>query len=187
MISITAGLYRGTRLTECDSRAVRPTAQRMRAALFNILGGGRFDFNISGAYAIDVFAGSGALGLEALSRGAERVLFIEQDRQAVQVITRNIEKLGVHKQACVQHRDARQPACWTGPSAADIIFCDPPYDSALTQPALTSLVTAGAIDRHTLVTVETRKQEPADIGPQFDCLDSRVYGIARLSFYQLAR
>ena len=84
---------RGSKLALCASKAVRPTAQRTREALFNILQGGRFSFSLSEANVIDLFAGTGAIGLEALSRGAKSCVFVEQDKDALQTLQANISKL----------------------------------------------------------------------------------------------
>ena len=96
---IIAGAKRGTNLTECKSEAVRPTSNRTREALFNILTGGRLPFDIHGSQLIDACAGSGSLGLEALSRGATVAVFCEWDRDALLVLKKNIQKLGFDHQA----------------------------------------------------------------------------------------
>ena len=183
MISILAGSKKGTHLTPCDSPSVRPTAQRTREALFNILNGGRLDCRLQDGLVIDIFAGSGALGFEALSRGADRAVFIEKDHRAIQVITRNRDKLGFQDSAHVLQADACQITEWRY-GVADIIFCDAPYDSGLSLPALRALKQAGAIGSDTLIVVETRRKEPEQVSSAFVHLDSRHYGIAQLNFYK---
>ena len=185
MMSIIAGKWRGTKLTSVDSPSVRPTAQRTRSALFNILNGGRYEVNIENALVIDLFAGSGALGLEALSRGADQAFFIENDNKAIQVITRNIERLACQHQSVVLKQDACQPLSWSQ-RPADMVFCDPPYHSGFSAPALNLLYQAGAIDDHTLISVETKRGEPVLENPAFVLLETRNYGIAQICFYRLA-
>ena len=170
---------------ECKSKAVRPTAQRTREALFNILNGGRFSFSLSGATVIDLFAGTGAVGLEALSRGAGSCAFIEQDRDALQTLQANISKLELADCAHILANDARQIRNWAGPRA-NLIFADPPYDSSLAGEGLEQLVAANAVSQQALIVLETRKTDNYQLGPKFVLADSRVYGIARLNFFTLA-
>ena len=185
MISILAGRKKGARLSPCDSPSVRPTSQRTREALFNILAGGRLDCVLEGGFVIDIFAGSGALGLEALSRGAGKAVFIEKDPSAVRVIRRNCEILDCAEDTHILTTDACQIASWRF-DVANIIFCDAPYDSGLSLPALDALNKAGGIGADTIIAVETRRKEPELSGGDFTLLDSRHYGIARLSFYKLS-
>ena len=183
MISILAGSKKGAHLTPCDSPSVRPTAQRTREALFNILNGGRFESRLQGGLVIDCFAGSGAIGFEALSRGADKAVFIEKDHRAIQVITRNRDKLGFQDSAYLLQSDTCQITDWRF-GIADIIFCDAPYDSSLSLPALNALRDAGAIGSDTLIVVETRRKAPEQVSSTFTHLDSRHYGIAQLDFYK---
>lgn len=158
----------------------------MREALFNILGGGRFDIDLKGAVVIDIFAGTGALGLEALSRGAAFCYFIERDKSALAVLRRNIDKLGFQECSEIIFKDATKPYIWHG-QRGDLILCDAPYDSALSGPALTILDHAGGLSPHCLITVETRRTEPDRIIPPFYLLENRVYAMGRLGLYQLRR
>lgn len=183
MISILAGTKRGAKLTEVNSPSIRPTAQRTREALFNILNGGRLACELRGSLIIDIFAGSGALGFEALSRGAAHAIFIEKDKQAISVLTRNSEKLGFQDQTTILQGDACQLDSWHH-HHADIILCDAPYDSGLSLPALQNLKQLGAIAPASIIAVETRHKEPQILSDDFQLLDSRNYGIARLSFFQ---
>ncbi len=184
-MNIIGGEKRGAKLASCTSAAVRPTAQRTREALFNILHGGRFDLSLSGAVVVDLFAGTGAVGLEALSRGAAQALFIEQDRDALKTLQANITKLGMTDRAVVLAQDARKVARWPYP-AASLLFADPPYDSDLAEQGLARLIEAGAISPQAIVVVETRKSDPCPLSPPFRFIDSRTYGIAKLSFFSLA-
>ena len=98
-MNIIGGEKRGSKLALCESKAVRPTAQRTREALFNILQGGRFSLSLSNATVIDLFAGTGAIGLEALSRGARSCVFVEQDQDALQTLQAKISKLKLEDSA----------------------------------------------------------------------------------------
>ena len=182
---IIGGEKRGTKLAACTSPAVRPTAIRTREALFNILQGGRYAVSVDGALLIDLFAGTGAIGLEALSRGAEICVFVEQDRDALQTLNTNIARLGMQDRAVVLAQDACRLSGWSS-APADFIFADPPYNSDLAGPALSRLADMKAITQQTLIVVETRKTEACSLGPLFTQTDSRTYGIARLNFFCLA-
>ncbi|MEC7208671.1 MAG: 16S rRNA (guanine(966)-N(2))-methyltransferase RsmD [Pseudomonadota bacterium] len=184
-MNIIGGDKRGAKLATCNSTAVRPTGQRTREALFNILQGGRFSVSVAGAVVIDLFAGTGAIGLEALSRGADQALFVEQDRSALKTLQANITKLGMQSRSVILAQDALTIARWPHP-AADLIFADPPYDSGLAGQALDRLFDVGAISQKTVIVVETRKTDPCLLSPHFDLIDSRSYGIAKLNFFALA-
>ena len=184
-MNIIGGKKRGSKLVECTSKAVRPTAQRTRDALFNILNGGRFSFSLSGATVIDLFAGTGAIGLEALSRGAASCVFIEKDGDALQTLQANISKLELGYCAHILANDARLINSWARPRA-DLVFADPPYDSNLAGEGLNQLVTADAISQKALIVIETRKTDNCQLGPEFVLAYSRVYGISRLNFFTRA-
>lgn len=183
-MNIIGGEKRGAKLASCTSAAVRPTGQRTREALFNILQGGRFSLSVTGAVIIDLFAGTGAIGLEALSRGAAQAVFVEQDRDALQTLKANITKLGMSERAVILAQDALTINRWPYPPA-DFLFADPPYDSDLAGGGLEMLVDAGAISQQALIVIETRKTEGCSLSPRFHLIDSRNYGIAKLSFFSL--
>ena len=185
-MNIIGGEKRGSKLALCLSKAVRPTAQRTREALFNILQGGRFSLSLSEATVIDLFAGTGAIGLEALSRGAKSCVFVEQDKDALQTLQANISKLKLEDCAHILAKDARQIHSWPR-TRADLVFADPPYSSSLAGEGLHQLVEANAVVQRALIVVETRKTDNCQLGPEFLLVDSRVYGIARLNFFTLAR
>ena len=119
---VIGGEFRSRRLKTVPGRAVRPTSDRLRETLFNVLG-----TEIIGKIFIDAYAGSGAVGIEALSRGAARAVFLEKDRRAVAVIRENLESLGLEDRAEVVVRPAAR--AWTE-LVGDIIFLDPPYGEA---------------------------------------------------------
>ena len=119
---VIGGEFRSRRLKTVPGRAVRPTSDRLRETLFNVLAG-----EVTGTVFVDAYAGSGAVGIEALSRGAARAIFIESDRQAAAVIRENLRVLDLEARARVVARDAA--AALSG-LAGDIVFLDPPYRQA---------------------------------------------------------
>jgi 16S rRNA (guanine966-N2)-methyltransferase len=173
-VRIVAGSRRGARLL-APKGETRPTGDRVREAAFDLVG------PVDGASVLDLFAGSGALGLEALSRGAERALFVESDRDACRTIERNLEKLRL--QGTVLRQDVlRALAAEAGAGRRyDLVLADPPYDmfSSL-QTALASYLPAVLADDGVLV-VETSSREEPEL--PLAKRTSRRYGSARLTLF----
>jgi 16S rRNA (guanine966-N2)-methyltransferase len=162
---------------------VRPTSDRAREALFNILSHGRFAASglpFAGKPVLDAFAGTGALGLEALSRGAGAAVFIENAREALAALRRNIAALGEEDSAHVMAGDATRPPRAT--MRCGVAFLDPPYGSGLAAPALAALAAAGWLSADALAVVEVAAREPLPAPDGFSVIDERVYGAARLVF-----
>ena len=121
---VVAGTHRGRRLSAPPGRRVRPTSDRVREALFSILAD-----EVVGAHVLDCYAGSGALGIEALSRGAERVQFVEADRRTARTITANLASLGLQAEVVVA--DVARAANRLAADAVDLVLADPPYGDPL--------------------------------------------------------
>ncbi|WP_108813610.1 16S rRNA (guanine(966)-N(2))-methyltransferase RsmD [Loktanella sp. Alg231-35] len=172
---IIGGIHRSTALAAVgkgDAGAhLRPTTDRVRESLFNVLQGGRFGDPITGAQVLDLFAGTGALGLEALSRGAAHVTFVDSGRVAQKLIRENIAKLRRQADTTLLGTDAaRLPQG----SACDLVFLDPPYGQDLGGKALATARTAGWIAADALIVWE---EDQAQIAPRgFTSLDQRRYG-----------
>ncbi|MGH7047842.1 MAG: 16S rRNA (guanine(966)-N(2))-methyltransferase RsmD [Stellaceae bacterium] len=180
---IVGGNHRGRRLWAPPGGAVRPTSDRAREALFDILSHGRFaaaGSPFAGAAVLDAFAGTGAFGLEALSRGAAEAVFIERERDALGALRHNIEALGETARARIVPGDATRPP--RGTIACALAFLDPPYASGLAVPALLALAAAGWLAAAALAVIELGARE-APVRPDgFEIADERVYGAARLLF-----
>lgn len=178
MIKISGGELRGRNLHTPPGLATRPTAAKVRQAIFNILAG-----QVAGARAADVFAGSGALGIEALSRGAAACVFVENRRDAVQALQRNLTSLGLAARARVVARDALAAGGgWAGAGALDLILADPPYGQGLVA-ALTRLCAdRGCLSPGGVLVIEHAPGErpPEDAG--LGLSDRRVYGQTEVSF-----
>lgn len=166
---------------------MRPTADRTREALFNLLTQGKIAADgppLAGARVLDAFAGSGALGLEALSRGAGHVVFMEQAANGVAAIHRNLKALGEAAHATVLQADVLRPPRAAQPCG--IVLADPPYGQGLGPPALEALAAAGWIAAGALVAVELMKSEPFTPPSGFALLEERRYGKAKLVFLRPA-
>jgi 16S rRNA (guanine966-N2)-methyltransferase len=172
-VRIVGGEHRGARIFAPKGRDTRPTSDRVREAAFNLIG------PVEGASVLDLFAGSGAMGLEALSRGATTAVFVELDREACRTIERNMAKLRVTGATIVQ-RDVFQ-ALATERRSYDLVLCDPPYDFGDHDRLAPYLVKALAPDG--LLVYESAARE----GPEIQGLrtrTSRTYGSARLTLFQ---
>ncbi|PRX37066.1 16S rRNA (guanine966-N2)-methyltransferase [Meinhardsimonia xiamenensis] len=180
---IIGGALKGLRLAAVGrgdpAARLRPTADRVREAIFNVLGGGAFEVEIEGAEVLDLFAGTGALGLEALSRGAAHATFVEQGRKALALLAENIARARMGDRATVLRRDATRPFPWARPPAT-LVFLDPPYGKGLGARALGAALASGAIAPGAVVVwEESGPQEP----PQgFTLLDRRRWGEAHVTF-----
>ena len=170
---IIAGANRGARIFAPKGEATRPTSDRVREAAFNLIG------PVEAATVLDLFAGSGAMGLEALSRGAAAATFVENDRDACRTIERNLEKLGLTGAAVLQ-RDVFQ-ALAADRRTYDLIICDPPY--GFDQDTRIAPYLARALTPDGLVVYETTsRREPALDGLRVRT--SRTYGSARLTLFE---
>ena len=178
---IIAGTHRGTVLTDVgkgDAAAhLRPTTDRVRESLFNVLQGGRFGDPINGARVLDLFAGTGALGLEALSRGAAHVTFIDNGRVAQKLIRDNISKLRRQDDTTLISAEAGNLPNGT---ACDLVFLDPPYGKNLGQAALKAATQKGWIAKDALIVFEEARAQIAPIG--FTSFDQRRYGDSWVTF-----
>ena len=176
---VISGQWRGRPIVAPKGDATRPTADRTREALFSMLASrvGSFD-ELAVA---DLFAGSGALGIEALSRGAATCLFVEQDKAALDALRANLAKLDV---AGADVRATSVLALGPAPRPLDIVMMDPPYGSGAGAVAADKLARLGWIGPATWVSIETAKSEALDL-PQFTVDAERSYGKARITLLRL--
>ncbi|KIN62511.1 Methyltransferase [Sulfitobacter noctilucicola] len=180
---IIAGNFRGTALAAVgkgDAGAhLRPTSDRVRESLFSML---THHDVIVGARVLDVFAGTGALGLEALSRGASEVLFIENGRVGQKLIAENIAKLRVREQTKVMRNDATRLGTWPG-APYDLIFLDPPYGKGMGQKTLAALLEGGWLSPDAMIVWEENAPMLAPKG--FTRTDTRKYGDTHVTLLEL--
>jgi 16S rRNA (guanine966-N2)-methyltransferase len=179
-LRVISGSQRGRKLLTVKGMGTRPTADRMREALFNILSN-----RVIGAHILDLFAGTGAFGIEALSRGATSAVFIDKEKAALSVIIRNIELCGLEERSRVMKWNiALNLKCLEGRMPKfDMVFMDPPYDHGFVQKALTNLYHSNSLTSGAVVVVEHSPAEPV---PEnffgFEMTDQRRYGRTCFSF-----
>ncbi|RZM06338.1 MAG: 16S rRNA (guanine(966)-N(2))-methyltransferase RsmD [Sphingomonas sp.] len=176
---IIAGKWRGRPIVAPKGEDTRPTADRTREALFSMLVSRVGSFE--GLAVADFFAGSGSLGIEALSRGAASCLFVEQDRLAVDALKANLAKLDVRADVRATSVMALGPA----PAALDVIMMDPPYGTGAGLVALDKLARLGWTNAATWISIETGKQELVEL-PGFEVDATRVHGKARITLLRAA-
>jgi 16S rRNA (guanine966-N2)-methyltransferase len=185
---IVSGDFRGKSLAAPTGQATRPTSDRARQAIFNILEHAAWSPGVRDLRVIDLFAGSGALGFEALSRGAAFCLFVETDEAARGAIRENVEAMGLFGRTRVHRRDATQlgqrPGA-DGPAFA-LAFLDPPYGKGLGEVALTKLAEGGWLAPGAIAVVERGAGEAPPEVPGYEVLDERDYGAAKVCFLRLA-
>lgn len=174
---IIAGSRKGARIFAPRGAATRPTADRVREAAFNLIG------PLEGARVLDLYAGSGAMGLEALSRGASRVVFVETDRAALAAIERNLEKLGLTGAEVAREEASRRVAADArGGKRYDLVLVDPPY--RMLAQALASLVPylPAVVSPGGLLVVESDADEAPEL--PLELRTTRRYGSTRLSLFE---
>jgi 16S rRNA (guanine(966)-N(2))-methyltransferase RsmD len=177
-LKLIAGKFKGRKLKTPKSSTTRPTQSVLRGAVFNIC-----QNEIEGARFLDLFAGSGAMGLEALSRGASHATFVEQNRHAAQCIEENIETLGIEPQTALLKLDAEKALGILArqESKFEVIYVDPPYDFHFDLLFLIPLLTPqGILFVEERASPKTKKMEL----PHLELLDSRKYGTARLFIFR---
>jgi 16S rRNA (guanine966-N2)-methyltransferase len=171
-VRVVAGDFKGRRLHSPRGARTRPTADRVREALFSMLG------DVSGARVLDLYAGSGALGIEALSRGAESAVFVERDQQALAALRRNLEAVGAD--ADVRRQDVlrflARPA-----GKFDLVFCDPPYDVAPRVAAPLTEALPALLEEDARIVTESDKRNPLAL--PLPLVVERSYGDTRVAIH----
>ncbi|MEP2943751.1 MAG: 16S rRNA (guanine(966)-N(2))-methyltransferase RsmD [Hyphomicrobiales bacterium] len=183
---IVGGKFRGASLSAPKSQSIRPTTDRTRESLFNILSH-RDDVDFEGARVIDLFAGTGALGFEALSRGATFALFIDEGTEARGLIRSNMEALKQNGNAKVFRRDATRLGGVGTLSPFSIAFLDPPYEKGLGEKALNSLHEGVWLEDNAFVVFEESTKVEVVIPASYRKCDERIYGTSIVRLLQYTR
>ncbi|MET0538489.1 MAG: 16S rRNA (guanine(966)-N(2))-methyltransferase RsmD [Xanthobacteraceae bacterium] len=181
---IVGGRLRGRILAAPRSQSIRPTADRLRESLFNILLHAYGD-PVAGARVLDLFAGTGALGLEALSRGAAFALFVDNSAQARALVRENIASLGLGGLTRLLRRDATKLGAAQTHQSFSLIFLDPPYGHGLAEAALASARGGGWLHPHALAVVEEAVSGKFLVPDGFEEIERRAYDDTELIFLRL--
>jgi 16S rRNA (guanine966-N2)-methyltransferase len=185
-VRVVGGVLRGRAIAAPGSQAVRPTSDRLRESIFDILAH-RYDDAVEGARVIDLFAGTGALGLEALSRGAARALFVDEGAEARALLRQNIEALGLGGVTRVFRRDATKLGLAPPGEAFTLAFLDPPYGKGLAPLALAELARGNWLAPDALVVIEEAAGATLELPEGYAQLDARRYGDTQIVFARAAR
>jgi 16S rRNA (guanine966-N2)-methyltransferase len=172
-VRVVAGEFKGRRLHAPRGRRTRPTADRVREALFSILG------DVSGLRVLDLFAGSGALGIEALSRGASEAVFVDDDARAVEAIRRNLDAVGAPAE--VHRRDVLRYLAGAAGERYDLVFVDPPYDSAVRLGGPLSESLPALLGDQGRIVTESDKRSPLAL--ELPLVLERAYGDTRVAVH----
>lgn len=176
---IVGGRLKGRTLKGPASDAIRPTSDRLRETLFNILAHA-YDAPVEGARVIDLFAGTGALAIEALSRGAGAALLVDQGAEATAIIQVNTEALGLAGVVRLLRRDARKLGAAPAGERYGLAFLDPPYGKGLARPALRALYDGGWLERDALVVIEEEAQADLTLPKGFGLCEERRFGDSKI-------
>jgi 16S rRNA (guanine966-N2)-methyltransferase len=185
-VRIVGGKFKGRSLVTPDGQNTRPTSDRAREAIFNILAHAEWAPNLEGVRVMDVFAGSGALGFEALSRGADFCLFVETDEAARGAIRDNVETFGLFGTTRVHRRDATQLGVRPGSQAEafDLVFLDPPYRKGLGEKALDGLISGNWLSENAIIVFERGADEDDFVTDVWQKINVKTYGAAQILFLQ---
>lgn len=178
---IVAGQFKGRTLVTPASEAIRPTSDRLRESIFNILEHG-YDSPLRGARVLDLFAGTGALGIEALSRGASFALFVDEGAEARSLIRENITDLGLAGKTRLFRRDATLMGAHGANAPFSVVFCDPPYNRELAPKALLSCAAGGWLEPGAVIVVEESRKSETRLPEGFEEQDRRAYGETEFIF-----
>ena len=178
---IVGGRLRGRVLQAPASREVRPTSERLRESIFDILTH-RHKGVVEGAQVVDLFAGSGALAIEALSRGARTALFVDNGAEARALLRANVESLGLGGVTRIFRADATKLGRAPAGDPFTLAFLDPPYEKGLAGPALAGLVDGGWLAKGALVVVEESAKAEISAPAALSVVDERIYGETKVVF-----
>jgi 16S rRNA (guanine966-N2)-methyltransferase len=179
---ITGGQIRGRRLASPKGKDIRPTADKVREAIFSLIGQDLTDYEV-----LDLFAGTGSLGIEALSRGASRALFIDLNHQALELINKNLALCGYESLGMVLRWDLRRGLPWKKRIMGDqfnLVFMDPPYGQALISSMLKELIKRNMITSPSLVVIESAISDPLPTKmEELHLRDTKHYGETKIDIY----
>ncbi len=182
---VIAGEFRGRRLDPIEGMDIRPTSDKVKGSLFNIFGDAVID-----SVFLDLFGGTGGIGIEALSRGAKHVVFVDTDIKSVKVLKGNLDRLNINENVEVLNSDYSTAIAklYSNKKEFDIIFIDPPYSNGMAQNALKEIDENPILSQSGLIVVEhdSKDEMPSGIGRLY-MYRSKQYGNTTLSFYNISK
>lgn len=179
---VISGKHRGKKIETLKTKELRPTTGRAKEAVFNMLSHGKFSGILDGAKVLDLFCGCGALSVESLSHGAERVILVDKNPDHLEIARRNIATLNESDHAVFLRADSSYPPPAQFP--CDVIFMDPPYHKDFVSVTLKNLENTGWLTEQTVIVLETEKKSKDSIPENYQIIEDRVYGASRIRMLQ---
>ena len=184
---VIGGKFKGLKLMPPNDLGIRPTSDRLKEALFSILDSKKYNININNSSVIDICSGTGALGIEALSRGAKEVCFIDKDIKSIRIIQKNTSKLNINHEDKIFInivKDEVTNALQKINSIYDIVLIDPPYNTNIINETLQDLKNYNLIKTHSYIFAESSNAEIIDFNG-YELLDTKKYGKSKLTILKL--
>lgn len=184
---VIGGKFKGLKLIPPNDLGIRPTSDRLKEALFSILDSKKYNINIHNSSVIDICSGTGALGIEALSRGAKEVCFIDKDIKSIRIIQKNTSKLNINHEDKIFInivKDEVTNALQKINSIYDIVLIDPPYNTNIINETLQDLKNYNLIKTHSYIFAESSNAEIFDLNG-YELLDTKKYGKSKLTILKL--
>ena len=184
---VIGGKFKGLKLMPPNDLGIRPTSDRLKEALFSILESKKYNININNSSVIDICSGTGALGIEALSRGAKEVCFIDKDIKSIRIIQKNTSKLNINHEDKIFIKiikDEVTKALQKINSIYDIVLIDPPYNTNIINETLKDLKNYNLIKTHSYIFAESSNAEIFDFNG-YEILDTKKYGKSKLTILKL--
>jgi 16S rRNA (guanine(966)-N(2))-methyltransferase RsmD len=184
---VIGGKFKGLKLIPPNDLDIRPTSDRLKEALFSILDSKKYNINIHNSSVIDICSGTGALGIEALSRGANKIYFIDQETKSIQTIQKNISKLKINNEDEIfikVIKDKSTKALKKINHVFDIVLIDPPYKTKIIEETLQDLKNYNLIKTHSYIFAESSNAEIFDFNG-YELLDTKKYGKSKLTILKL--
>jgi 16S rRNA (guanine(966)-N(2))-methyltransferase RsmD len=184
---VIGGKFKGLKLIPPNDLGIRPTSDRLKEALFSILDSKKYNINIHNSSVIDICSGTGALGIEALSRGANKIYFIDQETKSIQIIEKNISKLKINNEDKIfikVIKDKSTKALKKINHVFDIVLIDPPYKTKIIEETLQDLKNYNLIKTHSYIFAESSNAEIFDFNG-YELLDTKKYGKSKLTILKL--
>ena len=184
---IISGKYKGLKLEPPVDLSIRPTSDRLKESLFSILESNKYNIKIKNSNVMDICSGTGALGIEALSRGAKLIYFIDKDPNAINVLQKNISKLKIDNKDKTYIKIIKEDALKALQDIKivfDVVLIDPPYNSKIIEECLVKLKEYNLIDLNSYIFAESSKNESINFN-DFDLLDTKIYGKSKLTILKL--
>ena len=184
---VIGGKFKGLKLMPPNDLGIRPTSDRLKEALFSILESKKYNININNSSVIHICSGTGALGIEALSRGANKIYFIDQETKSIQIIQKNISKLKINNEDKIfikVIKDKSTKALKKINHVFDIVLIDPPYKTKIIEETLQDLKNYNLIKTHSYIFAESSNAEIFDFNG-YELLDTKKYGKSKLTILKL--